>query len=1245
MKLTGYTETNMSALLIIINNIHCEQCEKSLRRILSQYFCFKDGSEITDDETAVAGHNSQYLLKLPKLVHFPSKKLLPANSLDIVRSNGMVTIKFSDDNFYGGVDTHSDSSSKQEPVDSSLKSSIVKSLENAGFEVEDIYMSEDLESGSSLGHNSMHGSTLHTVWDKLYNKKERQYQRHQEHCALCRSQAQHGEKNDQEKNVRIVVPQDSIKYRAVFTVAGMTCTACANAVEDAIKKVINSKHGSENNYCAVNSVTNTAVATVTSKQHVQRIIDSIKESGYSARLVEILPLSTEVRFKVVAAIGGITCAACASSITNAVQDLSFVDDVAINVVSKTGIFILTSDDQNDLHNLKDAVEDCGFDFEMMGLPTKVDHLAVKKPTRTVNLRVDGMFCPHCPERVNEALNRFGEAELVVNDPISLRSPFIKFTYIPNVEKGVTIRTIIAEILKEVSSGNDSNINVSIVEEITLDEHLRKMAKRETKKIVTRLFVATIFAIPTFIFGVVGMALLPKRDRFRKWLDEPLWYGKASRDTWILFILSTPVYFFVADIFHRKAFKEIRVLWKQKNNWKRRLFRFGSMNLLMSLGTSVAYFASIALLAISAVTKRHHDDMGFTTTYFDSVVFLTFFLLIGRLLESFSKSKTAEAISKLGSLKQHNAILVEKADGNLFVNDRVVDLKHLELGDYIKISPGQSPPVDCIIVQGESQFDESALTGESVPITHVQGEQVFSGTVNVGGNTVIGKLSTLDGESLLDQIVNTVRYGQLKRAPIERLADILTGYFVPVITLLAIVTWIIWLSLGFSGALPQRYLDTDVGGWAVWSLGFAISVFVVACPCGIGLAAPTALFVGSGLAAKNGILTRGGGAAFQEGSRVSVVCFDKTGTLTKGGAPKITNYTLHPNPKIKKIALQVTRDLESNSKHPLTIAVKNFIDDNFSQLLGTIKVPQVEEVPGRGLKGEVLLEEHTVDPIWDELRPTSIILGNERFISENNCHLNSEQLKNLTCWKTQGKSIIIVAIKCENYFKSDRFFPVFFMAARDELRPEAKGVIKLLQKEGIECWMISGDNVLTAKAIAKELNIDNVVAEVLPEEKAEKVKWIQQTHIVNNSPAVVAMVGDGINDAPALGAADIGVALASGSDLAMTSCDFVLLSPTNTLSSLLTLFQLSRKVFRRVRFNFGWALIYNMVCIPIAAGVIYPYNNSRLSPVWASAAMAASSVSVVLSSLALRFFKPSTVAKDEAENIQFENIPVIEEKFV
>lgn len=249
------------------------------------------------------------------------------------------------------------------------------------------------------------------------------------------------------------------------------------------------------------------------------------------------------------------------------------------------------------------------------------------------------------------------------------------------------------------------------------------------------------------------------------------------------------------------------------------------------------------------------------------------------MQSYSKSKTADAISKLATLKQNTAIVVDEVEGH-FENDQVVDLELLEVGDYIKIGSGESPPVDCVILNGESNFDESALTGESTPVKHIEGHQIFSGTVNIGSHSIIAKVTSLEGDSLLSQIINTVRDGQLKKAPMERTADLITGYFVPIIITVAIITWVIWLSLGYSGVLPQSYLDIDIGGWTVWSLEFAIAVFVVACPCGIGLAAPTALFVGSGLAAKYGILAKGGGAAFQDGATANIVCFDKTGTLTR-----------------------------------------------------------------------------------------------------------------------------------------------------------------------------------------------------------------------------------------------------------------------------------------------------------------------------------------------------------------------------
>lgn len=1187
----------MNILKIQINNIHCSQCESYLETLLSQFF--RIPAHLKNGRTEGWENASSFTLRPPSIEMDTGLNKLGVTNFTVDRNVGLVTV---------GYVGHND--------DASLCRKVKQSLEEAGFSVIDVYPLSDLENLEAQRIDVK--STNAFLWAKNTffgrHKAERQrYRSHLEHCEYCRS---HKTTSSSER-------PNAIKFQATLAIEGMTCASCSQKVEQVI-----ADHLYENGSAGVDLVSGMAKVTMGDKQILQVIIESIRDSGYDAKIVEVLPITEESKYKMVAAIGGITCAACASTITNAAQVLPFVEEVAINVVSKTGIFILDSNDIVKIQELQELVEDTGYDLEQIGPIERVDHASVKKARRTVVLRIEGMYCSLCPQKVCKALDQYGAAKLEIESSISLKDPFIKFSYIPSVEKGVTIRAIIDSIMREVSQNSDNNFKISIIQELTLDEHLKRMARKNAKEILIRLMVTTLIAIPTFVFGVVGMSLLKHSNGFNKWLEEPLWHGNVARVVWILFILSTMVYFFIDDLFHRKALKEVRALWLQKNSWKRRILKFGSMNLLMSLGTSVAYFASVALLAIGATKKRSSTKNTDNTTYFDSVVFLSFFLLIGRLLESLSKSKSAAAITNLSSVKQSSAKLCEAYDSGLS-SERTVDVKYLEVGDHIKISPGDSPSADCLIVEGETQFDESALTGESIPVSHFPGELIFTGTINVGRSTVVAKLIAQEGDSLLDQIVNTVRDGQLKKAPVEKLADALTGYFVPTIVLLAIITWVIWLSLGYSRKLPRGYLDKDLGGWAVWSLEFAISVFVVACPCGIGLAAPTALFVGSGLAAKHGILVKGGGAAFQECSQTSVVCFDKTGTLTKGGAPDITDYAIHGNSKIRTISALLVRDLESNSKHPLAIGVSKFIAEHFKPS-GTIKIRATEEVAGKGMKGEIL--PNTGSDIWDELKPEKIILGNERFMSENHVSLTTHHLQLLNEWKVQGKSVIIVAVSCPLFFQRAGYFPVMLMAARDEVRPEARDVVRNLQNWGLECWMISGDNELTARSIAKELGIDQVVAEVLPQEKADKIEWIQQNYKRNGKPAVVAMVGDGINDAPAMAKADVGVALTSGSDLAMTSSDFVLLSTSQTLKALLILFQLSKKVFRRVRFNFAWALIYNMIAVPIAAGVIYPYNHARLSPVWASAAMALSSVSVVLSSLALKLYKPQSVSLSEDNTI-------------
>lgn len=1190
----------MSTINIQIENIHCEQCELFLNTLLSQFFNLPLNS---NEHLSNQGlQDSSITLKPPSLSIISKIKQNKINAIEFIvdRDAGLCTIGF----------IHEINSIQ-------LCQKIKEALENAGFLVLDIYAMKDLESLRASTVDRPSQSNIKTWWRRflLYEKNtasSKKQRIHKQHCEYCRS---HGDKKHLQGKHR---ESEFVAYEITLAIKGMSCASCSNRIEQVIGDQL-----SEDEEIGVDFMTGMAKLIVKNRQSLESLLESIRDSGYDAEIIKVITTGNDSKFKMVAAIGGITCAACASTITHAVQDLPFIDEVAINVVSKTGIFILNSKDKNHLNQLKETIGDTGYDFETVGKIESVNYTPPRSVRRSIMLRIDGIYCSHCPEQVYNALNQFNGSDIVVDKPMSLKDPIVRFTYTPNVEQGITIRSIIDVIMRRLSFNSDNNFKISIVEEMTLEEHLKIMAKKNTRHILIKLAITTIVTLPTFVFAVVGMSLLKKNNSFRRWLEEPLWRGNVAKIVWILFILSTPVYFFIDDIFHRKAIKEVRALWLQKNNWKRRFFKFGSMNLLMSLGTSVAYFASIILLALSASKNSHGDKMADTTTYFDSVVFLSFFLLIGRLLEGFSKSKSAAAITNLSSMKQHSAKLVENYNSDL-TNERTVDVKYLEVADHIKISSGESPPADCVIVQGETQFDESALTGESIPVTHYPGEQIFTGTVNIGRNTIIAKLIASEGDSLLEKIVGSVRDGQLKRAPVEKLADALTGYFVPTITFLAVITWVIWLSLGYSHRLPRSYLDKDVGGWAVWSLEFAISVFVVACPCGLGLAAPTALFVGSGLAAKYGILVKGGGASFQEGSQISVVCFDKTGTLTKGGAPKVTDYAVISNPKMRTITAHLIRDLEANSKHPLALGVTDFISECFAPE-GKNTVLDTEEIAGQGMRGTAAVTTENND-FWNELNPQSIILGNERFMSSNGVSLTTQHLKLLHDWKVEGKSVVIAAIESPNFFQKPGYFPVMILAARDEIRPESSSVINGLQEMGIECWMISGDNELTARSIAKDLGIDQVVAEVLPQEKADKVEWIQQTYKrKNGKPAIVAMVGDGINDAPAMAKADVGVALASGSDLAMISCDFVLLSSTYTLKSLLILFQLSKIVFRRVHFNFAWAICYNVITVPIAAGVIYPHKHARLSPVWASAAMAFSSVSVLLSSLALRFYKPKDVS--------------------
>lgn len=1206
----------MEVLSISVSNIHCNDCENTIVNGLNRMF------------------KALQVDKRPSNAELSSSE---SNAVVYIYNNTL-------DIFYNAIRSES-------PFLMLFIKKIMKNLTRAGFNISswEFFSDGNLLCSSTidtLGEEEKwyhgHAPILMMIdsWRKYCER--RQSDRHLKRCHMCRDS--HKKSQDSEATLAEADTQDKSEtstYKAVFSLRGMTCSSCSQSVSQNIEAVLKTVYPhlddeeNRHNY-SVNLIEHSATVVLPNKQSANDIVESVKNSGFECSLIELLTLESKLRTKILAKIVGMTCASCSSSIQSSVNSLPFVIDSSINLMTSLGQFVIADDDNSEknlLQNLTDTIEDCGFDVEVLS-SEKVNYSLGKVQSRGIEFSIANMVCENCPRIISRYLDSYGSSIEVERYP-SLENPTTKINYLPSSED-ISVRRFLFDLnhihasdedpFFQIKPGDTGLFGCELEESLSLEEQLRKASKHEISHVSVRLIFATIFAIPTFIFGIVAMSLLPKGNSFRIWVERPMWVGNASRNTWILLILSTPVYLFVADVFHCKAVKEVYSLWARKNSWKRRFMKFGSMNLLVCLGTSVSYFASIALLILAC--KQDPSQKGFNTTYFDSVVFLTFFLLIGKVLEGISKSKSADSVASLNNLKVSRATLIETADTDTKNTiEYTVDAKYLEFGDHIRVTPGDSLPRDCVITEGCSVFDESSLTGESTPVVRLFGQQIYSGTVNCGNTSVIGKIISSEGDSLIDQIVSTVRDGQLRKAPIERKAEEVTGYFVPCIVSLAIITWIIWLGLAYSNRLPDTYLDIDIGGWAVWSLQFAIAVFVIACPCGIGLAAPTALFIGSGLAAKNGILAKGGGIAFQDMAHTKVFCFDKTGTLTHG-ILLVTDYYFdywkanseEEKRALREIALQYTRTMELSSKHPLAKCLRNFTEEtmlSYNIEIDSRRVSEIENIPGKGLKGRCSYESLT-EGIWEDYPPSEVLLGNDALMRDHNVTISHQNEELLTKWKHEGKSVVLFAAKSSILFGDGKFHLILLVACRDTIRTDAKCLIESLQEKDIECWMITGDNRITAEAIALEMNIapERIISDVLPDKKEKSIRSIR-----NRTNKVVAMVGDGVNDAPALAGAHVGIALSSGADLAITSSDFIILNQRLPFHTISILCDLSSKVFARVKFNFGWSIIFNVIGIPIAAGAIYPYNNSRLSPVWASAAMALSSVSVVLSSLALKFYKP------------------------
>lgn len=789
-------------------------------------------------------------------------------------------------------------------------------------------------------------------------------------------------------------------------------------------------------------------------------------------------------------IGGMTCAACSSRVERSLSKLPGVEKASVNLATEKAT--VTYD-----------TAQLGLD----GIVGKIEALGFHVIRNKVDLKITGMSCAACSGRIERNLNkRLGVANAVVN----LASEKATVEFYPDI---ISISEIKANIEKLGFGAHDAGDTSAVDKE-------KENREADVKRQRLRLMIAAVFSVPLLL--AMALHMLGIMGPVAELLMNP----------YLQLILATPVQFIAGWQFYRGAY----VVLKNGS---------ANMDVLVALGTSAAYFYSIANVL------RQIPDL-----YFETSAILITLIILGKLLEATAKGRTSEAIKALMGLQAKTARVLR--------NDRETDIpvEDVLVGDIIIVRPGEKIPVDGVIIEGTSTVDESMLTGESLPVDKNVGAQVVGATINKLG-TFKFKAAKVGKDTALAQIVRIVEEAQGSKAPIQRFADVVSGYFVPAVVGLALVTFIFW------------FFILDPGNFTRALVNFT-AVLVIACPCALGLATPTSIMVGTGKGAEYGILIKGA-EHLETAHRLTTIVLDKTGTITKG-QPEVTDI-IPLNGSEERELVRLAASAEKNSEHPLAQAI---VDYGLQQKVVLQEADSFAAIPGHGI--EVTFQGQQV------------LVGTRKLMQDNHIEF-SAVLSQIEALELQGKTVMLFAT-------GGRLSGL--LAVADTVKATSAKAIAELQSMGIEVWMMTGDNQRTAQAIAQSVGIEKVMAEVLPEHKAEKVGALKQ------AGKIVAMVGDGINDAPALATADVGFAIGTGTDVAIEAADITLMR--GELTSIVTAIRLSKATMRNIKQNLFWALAYNSIGIPIAAA-------GYLSPVLAGAAMAFSSVSVVTNSLRLKRFSP------------------------
>ncbi len=741
--------------------------------------------------------------------------------------------------------------------------------------------------------------------------------------------------------------------------------------------------------------------------------------------------------------------------------------------------------------------------------------------QNITLNIIGMHCASCSANVEKTISKLKGIESVNVNIATNKGTFI-FD-----EDIIPLNTIKKEIESLGYKANE-------VESESIED-IEKTKESELKTLFNKFVISAIFTVPLLYITMGHMVGLPLPDIIMPTMN-PFNYALLQ----IFLVIPSVI---VGYKFYTVGFG---MLFRRQPN----------MDSLIAIGTS-----SALLYGIYATYKIKTGYPQFTEhLYFETAGVIITLILLGKYLESVSKGKTSSAIKKLIGLSPKNALILRDN------TEIIIPIEDVKVSDVVIVKPGEKFPVDGTIIKGTTTVDESMLTGESIPVEKEVGDKVIGASINKNG-LVHFEATKVGKDTTLAQIIKLVEDAQGSKAPIAKLADTVSSYFVPIVMVIAIVAALAWLIAGQS---PE------------FALTIFISVLVIACPCALGLATPTAIMVGTGKGAEYGVLIKGG-KPLETAHKISTIVFDKTGTITEG-KPVVTDIIALDN-KNKDLILQIAGSAEKGSEHPLGEAiVKECVEKDIEFL----EITSFNSLTGRGI--EAVIENK------------DILLGNKKLLDEKNI-INTLE-KDADILADQGKTPMYVAINNEL---------VGIIAVADTTKANSKEAISKLHNMGIKVAMITGDNERTAKAIAKEVGIDIILANVLPEDKANEVKKLQQ----NNT--VVAMVGDGINDAPALVQADVGIAIGSGTDVAIESADIVLMK--SDLLDVVTAIQLSKKTIINIKENLFWAFLYNTLGIPVACGILYIFGGPLLNPIIAGGAMAFSSISVLSNALRLRKFKP------------------------